>query len=83
MKSGTTTLAVFEPLPQWADFLILAGVFMLVAIGALVWIVVFRKKKKRKHRRHQHEQRKFNPTLAESGGLPSVREEKKSGPPPP
>jgi hypothetical protein len=78
MNADGILMAAFEPLPQWANFLVMIGILMLVAIGALIWLVKFRKKGKRKYRRHQHEQRKLNPTLAESGGLPPARENEKS-----
>ncbi len=71
-------LAAFEPLPQWANFLAIFAVIVLSAFAVLLWAVLFRKKRKRKYRRHQHEQRKLNPTLAESGGLPPARENEKS-----
>jgi hypothetical protein len=89
MNSGSILLAVSEPLPQWQNqwlnFLAIAAALLLVAVGALIWLVKFRKRRKRKYRHHQHKERKLNPTLAESGGLPPVREEKKSAaasPPP-
>jgi len=77
-------LAVFEPLPAWLDFLAMAGSLLLGAVGVLVWLVKFRKRRKRKYRaRNHHEPRKHNPTLAEIGGLPPPRAEKKSNAPPP
>jgi len=71
--------------PAWVDFFILTGAFALVGIGALIWILFFRKpgRRRRKHR-HRHGHRSSNPTLAQNGGLPSVRqEEKPSHRPPP
>ena len=59
----------------WVDFFIMAGVFVLIAIGALIWVFYFRKKG-RKHRhkhRHHRERRSVNPTLAQTGGLPPPR----------
>jgi len=87
MHSADTLLAAFEPLPQWLNFLAMAVAILLVALVSFLWFALFRKKKrrhKRKHRR-QGEQRKLNPTLAESGGLPPVREKKgiEGTPPPP
>ena len=67
-------LAVFEPLPQWVNFLAVAGCMLLGAGGSLVWFVAFRKKRKRKRRHHNHEKRPLNPTLAETGGLPPKRD---------
>jgi hypothetical protein len=78
MNFGQTMLAVFEPLPQWFNFLAMAVAILLVAIGALIWLVAFRKKGKRKRKHHSREERQINPTLAETGGLPPVRESKKS-----
>ena len=67
-------LAVFEPLPQWLNFLIVAGCMLLGAVGSLIWFVTFRRKKKRKRKLHHHEKRPLNPTLAETGGLPPKRD---------
>jgi hypothetical protein len=77
--------AIGKMSPEWVDFFIMLGAFSLVAIGAIVWLLLFRKTGKRKRkRRHHHEHRAPNPTLAESGGLPPVRREEKpfSRPPP-
>jgi hypothetical protein len=60
----------------WVDFFIMAGVFVLIATGALVWVLYFRKRgHKRRHNkpRHQRERRPANPTLAQTGGLPPPR----------
>ena len=62
-----------------ADWVIFAIMVIAVglAIGAVaIWLVVYRpKSKKRKHKshrkRHHHQ---HNPTLAEKGGLPPVRD---------
>ncbi len=68
-------LAVFEPLPQWLNFLAMAGGLLLGAGGVLIWFLFFRKKRKRKRRHHHHrEKRQLNPTLAEIGGLPPKRD---------
>ena len=71
-------LAMFEPLPQWLNFLAMAFAVLLAAIGALVWLVAFRKKGKRKRKHHSREKRQINPTLAQTGGLPPLRESEKS-----
>ena len=78
-------LAAFAPLPQWAYFLALFAVIVLSAFGVFLWAVLFRKtKRKRKHRsRQRHEERQLNPTLAETGGLPPVRDEKNPDAPKP
>lgn len=78
-------LAVLAPLPQWVYFLAIFAVIGLSALAVFLWAVLFRKKKrKRKHRsRHRHEERRLNPTLAESGGLPPARDEKNPDAPTP
>jgi hypothetical protein len=67
-----------------ADSLIVIGAAVLVA---LVWLFLFRSKlmHRHKYRRRRSSQRKLNPTLAQTGRLPPLREEKKSAdqtPPP-
>jgi hypothetical protein len=74
MNSTDILLATLEPLPQWLNFLAMGTAILVAAIGALVWLVKFRKKRKRKRKHHSHERRQINPTLAETGGLPPVRE---------
>jgi hypothetical protein len=84
MNSTDILLATFEPLPQWLNFLAMALSVVLVAFATLLWLVLFRKKGRRQRKRHRHhsrEPRKLNPTLAESGGLPPIREEKNSDAP--
>lgn len=76
-------VAAFEPLPQWANFLAIFAVIVVSAFAVFLWAIMFRKKRKRKYRQHNHEKRKLNPTLAESGGLPPPREEKKPDAPTP
>jgi uncharacterized iron-regulated membrane protein len=81
-----TMLALSGPLPQWLNFLAMAGAMLLVASGTLIWYFAFRKgrkPRKRKHRHHHRESRALNPTLAQTGGLPPVREEEKTDPPAP
>jgi len=70
--------AVGRMTPAWVDFFIMVGAFALVGIGALIWVFFFRKpgRRRRKHR-HRHERRSPNPTLAQNGGLPPVRQEEK------
>jgi len=85
MNFGQTLLAVSEPLPQWQNqwlnFLAMAGGLLLGAISVLIWLVKFRKKRKRKYRQRRHEERKLNPTLAESGGLPPKKTDAPAPPP--
>lgn len=59
------------------DWLIFLGILLLVGLGItlfFVWFFVLRRsgkqKRKRRHRYHRH----VNPTLAETGGLPPVRQ---------
>jgi hypothetical protein len=60
-------------LPAWADFLIIIGTTVLIALMVLVLVVFFRKKPRRRHKNRHH----LNPTLAQVGGLPPIRHEKK------
>jgi hypothetical protein len=83
MNSADTMLAAIEPLPQWLNFLAMAGSLLLGTIGVLIWFLAFRKKRKRKRKLHHHEKRPLNPTLAEGGGLPPLREENKTDTPKP
>jgi hypothetical protein len=58
---------------QWLDFSIFFGAFAIVAIATLVWYFRFRNKKKRRRKHHRHH-RQIKPTLAQTGGLPPVRQ---------
>jgi hypothetical protein len=70
--------------PAWVNFFIMVGVFALVAIGALMWILFIRKPGRRRRKyRHHHERRLPNPTLAQNGGLPPIRPEEKTASRPP
>jgi hypothetical protein len=80
MNAGITMLAVFDPLPQWLNFLVVAGCMILGAVASLIWFLSHRKKGKRKRKHHNPEKRPLNPTLAETGGLPPKRD---PNPPPP
>jgi type VI protein secretion system component VasK len=80
MNSADIMLADVAPLPQWANFLAMALAILLVAIGSLIWFLMFRKKRKRKRKHHSHEKRQLNPTLAECGGLPPKRDDLNSPP---
>jgi len=59
----------------WVDFFIMAGVFVLIAVGALIWVFYFRKRRRKRRHKHRHERRRraVNPTLAQTGGLPPTR----------
>jgi hypothetical protein len=63
----------------WIEFAIMAGAFLLVAAGSLLWLFYFRKRpRQRKHRHHHHRRhrRRSSPvTPAQAGGLPPVRRE--------
>jgi len=78
-------LAVYEPLPQWLNFLAMFVALVMGTIGVLLWAVMIRKKRRRKYRkRHEHRgERKPNPTLAEVGGLPPIRPNEKLNEQPP
>jgi len=82
MDNGLPAVGRFST--EWVELFILFGAIALVVLLAFFWAIFFRKSGKRRrihrHRRHCS----LNPTLAESGGLPPVREEeKKSGQTPP
>ena len=85
MISGTTLLAVFEPSPEWLNFLAMAGALVLGVLGVLIWTVKFRKRRRRKYKKHHAHrgERKLNPTLAQTEGLPPFRESDKPREQPP
>ena len=62
-----------------ADWLMFAIMVLAVGLAAgvvLIWMFVYRpktKKRKKQHRRKRHHHQ-HNPTLAEKGGLPPVRD---------
>ena len=71
-------------LSAWAGVLVVFGAAILVTLLALVWIVFFPKNARRWHRRrrlHNNGQQPLNPTLAEAGGLPPLRENDKPSQP--
>ncbi len=68
-----------------SDWLVFLAILLLVgfAIACLViWLTLFRNKGK-KRRKNRNRRRQKNPTLAETGGLPPIRTEKKSDAPKP
>ncbi|HEY4416516.1 MAG TPA: hypothetical protein VGO57_12565 [Verrucomicrobiae bacterium] len=70
-----------------ASWLIFLGIMVLVcfALGIfVVWFTLFRNKGGKRKRKNHKRRRQKNPSLAETGGLPPVREEKNAeGPLPP
>ncbi|HKW29494.1 MAG TPA: hypothetical protein VJT54_09170 [Verrucomicrobiae bacterium] len=68
-----------ELLSAWAGFVIVTGTAVLVTLAAIVWILFFRKNARhRRRRRRQHsDQQQLNPTLAQIGGLPPPRPDRK------
>jgi Tfp pilus assembly protein PilO len=73
MIFNLTQLSVISP-TEWQvlDFVIFAGLFLLIAVATLIWFFFFRKKRQRR-RKHHSERRQLNPTRAEKGGLPPVK----------
>jgi uncharacterized membrane protein YbhN (UPF0104 family) len=69
--------------PEWLDFFTVLGTIGLVMLLAFFWALFIRKNGKRRIRRRKRKRRSRNPTLAERGGLPPVREGKKPDAPPP
>jgi hypothetical protein len=68
----------FAPNSTSADWLAFMAILLAVGLGIgcfVIWLFVLRKtgKKRRKQRRSRHH-RKTNPTLAETGGLPPLRD---------
>ncbi|MGA2684014.1 MAG: hypothetical protein ABSF51_03070 [Verrucomicrobiota bacterium] len=61
----------------WSVFFIILGTAMVSALAASIWVVFSHRKPRRRQRRHR-----LNPTLAQVGGLPPVRDEEKSSEPP-
>jgi hypothetical protein len=61
-----------------SDWLIFVAILLAIGIGIacfIIWLFLFRKsgnKRRKKNRRRHH--RKTNPTLAETGGLPPLRD---------
>jgi hypothetical protein len=75
-------------LSSFSDVTDLLIVISAAVLAALVWFYLFRSKlihRHKYHRRRHRSQCKLNPTLEQTGGLPPLREEKKSAdqtPPP-
>jgi hypothetical protein len=67
---------------EWLFFFAVLLVLGLAVGGLIIWLTLFRKSGKRRRKNRNHRRRK-NPTLAETGGLPPVRESKKPDAPTP
>jgi membrane protein YdbS with pleckstrin-like domain len=65
-------------LSAWAGVVIVLGSAFVVTLVGVVWIIFFRKNvHRRRRRRLPSEQHQLNPTLAQIGGLPPARENRK------
>jgi hypothetical protein len=69
--------------PELLDFFIVIGAIGLALILIFFWALFFRKNGKQRGHRRRKRRRPLNPTLAKTGGLPPVREEKKPDAPTP
>lgn len=59
-----------------ADWLIFIAILLAIGIGIacfIIWIFLFRKSGKKRRRREHRRHRRVNPTLAQTGGLPPMR----------
>jgi hypothetical protein len=68
-------------LPSFANLTDLFIVIGATVLMALVWFYLFRSRLMHRHKHHhrrRRSRRKLNPTRAQTGGLPPLREEKKS-----
>ena len=63
---------------NWLVFLAILLVICFFIGVVVVWFALFRKKGKKHRKRRRHRHRHKNPTLAETGGLPPIREVKKA-----
>jgi hypothetical protein len=71
-------LATGQMTPEWMDFLIMPGAFLLILTGGLIWLFFLRKPGRRRHKHHQHHRyRPTHLTLAQKSGLPPIRQEEK------
>ena len=80
----------------WIDFLVILGAALLVGVLCMVWVKFFRGRggsrisrsamdesaKRAGGKKRRESFRKRNPTLAETGGLPPMREEDEMSAPP-
>jgi hypothetical protein len=70
--------------PEWVDFLVMTGAFLLVATGGLIWMFFFRKTRRRRHKhRHHHDSRPSKISRSPKSGRPPMpQDETSSGLPP-
>ncbi len=61
---------------DWVMFAIMAVAIGVSVCAVTLWMVFYRPKSKKRHRkqRRKRHQRQHNPTLAEKGGLPPMRD---------
>ena len=60
-----------------SDWLIFVAILLAVGLGIacfVVWFFMFRNAGTKKRKRHHRHHRRANPTLAETGGLPPLRQ---------
>ncbi|HUA38960.1 MAG TPA: hypothetical protein VMA35_11265 [Candidatus Sulfopaludibacter sp.] len=71
--------AMDEMISAWVGVAVVMGAAVLVTLAAMAWILFFRKnaRHRRKRRRQHSDQAPLNPTLAQIGGLPPVRQNRK------
>jgi hypothetical protein len=59
------------------DWLYFVAILLAIGIGIAcfaLWLFVFRKSGKKKRKRRNRRHRQINPTLAQTGGLPPLRQ---------
>jgi hypothetical protein len=86
MNLAASFLTPLDSLPEWLDVLLIIALMLVAGLVLLIWFTMFRRKKRRRHRRHHphyHAPKQTLPTLAQTGGLPPAREEKKTDQPMP
>lgn len=60
---------------EWLIFIIMVLVVGLAVAIVTIWAVVARPKGKKRHRKHRRRHtQQHNPTLAQTGGLPPLRD---------
>jgi hypothetical protein len=64
-------------IPDWANFVIMAGAFLLVAASAMIWIAYFHKNKRRRRKYRHHHHSRQPVSIAQKGGLPPARSEER------